>query len=183
MLEEQECIKSVISGNRNAYSEIVLSYQSMVYRVCLKMTSDQSAAEDLAQEVFIKAYHALSSYREEAQFSTWLYQITVRKCLDWRRSKARVSNQQSLSSLKDPDIYTIEWQTPENVLLDKEKNGEIHRIVETLNEPYRTVVKLYYFEQCSYQEISAHTESPVKTVESQLYRARKMIKQRGGSLL
>jgi len=67
-LEELECVHAVIAGQRELYANLVLRYQSMVYSVCLKMTGNSSSAEELAQEVFIKAYRVLATYREEASF-------------------------------------------------------------------------------------------------------------------
>jgi RNA polymerase sigma factor (sigma-70 family) len=153
----------------------------MVYRVCLKMTGNSSSAEDVAQEVFIKAYQVLVSYREEAAFSTWLYQITVRKCLDWRRVQDRERQHRSVASYTENDSIT--HPSPEHALLDKERDDEIQRIIVGLQEPYRTAIQLYYFHHCSYQEIADRQKMPIKTIESQLYRARRMIREKGGNLL
>ncbi len=169
-----------MAGNRDAYGELVAKYQSMVYRVCLKFTRDEHAAEDLAQEVFIKAYHALSGFRQDALFSTWLYQITVRKCLDWKRSVER-EWQRHGEALYDE----YEWpdsETPERSLVDKERTLRLRELVEGLQEPYRTVTKLFYFYQQSYKEIAERTGTSVKTVESQLYRARRMLREKGEGL-
>ncbi|NQX70683.1 sigma-70 family RNA polymerase sigma factor [Paenibacillus alba] len=179
-LEDLEYIRAVIAGHRESYAELVLRYQGMVYRVCLKMTDDRFSAEDLAQEVFIQAYRALPSYREQSSFSTWLYQITVRKCLDWRRSRARDRLHRSDANLTEQD--TVTWQTPEHELLDKERNEKLHRMIEELQEPYQTVVRLYYLQYCSYQDIANRTQLPIKTVESQLYRARRIMRERGEGL-
>ncbi|MCL6446471.1 MAG: RNA polymerase sigma factor, partial [Alicyclobacillus sp.] len=77
----------------------------MVYRVCLKMTEDRAAAEDVAQEVFLKAYDALPEFRQDASFSTWLYQITVHKCLDWRRAQTR--SRQRISPITYEEVQVM----------------------------------------------------------------------------
>jgi RNA polymerase sigma factor (sigma-70 family) len=169
-----------LAGNREAYGELVAKYQSMVYRVCLKITHDEHAAEDLAQEVFIKAYHALPGFRQDASFSTWLYQIAVRKCLDWRRSFERERQRRGEAPY---DEY--EWpdpDSPERRLVEKERTLRLRELVDGLHEPYRTVTTLFYFHQQSYQEIAERTGTSVKTVESQLYRARRMLREKGDGL-
>ena len=86
---DQECIEAVLAGQRDAFADLVTRYQGLVFSVCRKLTGDATAAEDVAQETFLKAYRALAAYRQEAAFSTWLYQIAVRQCLDWRRRQQR----------------------------------------------------------------------------------------------
>jgi len=179
-LDEQHLIRAAAAGNHDAYGELVRAYQSMVYRVCLKMTGDGTTAEDVAQEVFLKVYDALPRFRLDASFSTWLYQITVRKCLDWRRAAGRA--RQRISDLPADAANLPTTDTPEGILLGKERYRELLLLVNGLKEPYRTVTKMYYLEECSCQEIALQTGSPCKTVESQLYRARRMLRQKGGAL-
>jgi RNA polymerase sigma factor (sigma-70 family) len=178
VLDEQKCICAAMAGNHDAYGELVSTYQSMVYRVCLKMTGNRDAAEDLAQEVFLKAYHALPGFRQDASFSTWLYQITVRKCLDWRRSMSR--ERQKVSAVAVEDTEWLALITPEQSLVEKERFTELLLIVNGLREPYRTVTKMFYLDERSCQEIAEQTGTPVKTIESQLYRARRLMREKGG---
>lgn len=144
------------------------------------MTQEAETAEDLAQDVFIKAYDALPAFRQDASFSTWLYQITVRKCLDWKRGMARY--RQWMSAVASEQIERRNLETPELVLLDKEKTRELMALVNSLREPYRTVTKMFYVEELSCQEIANGTGISVKTVESQLYRARRLLREKGDLL-
>lgn len=180
VLDEQQCVRAAVAGNCDAFGELVATYQSMVYRVCLKMTGNRNAAEDLAQEVFLKAYDALSAFRLDSSFSTWLYQITVRKCLDWRRSVSR--ERQKVSPVVVEDGEWMAMDTPEQSVVDEEQKSELLSLVDGLREPYRTVTKLYYFDERSCQEIAKQTGTSVKTIESQLYRARRIMRERGGAL-
>lgn len=179
-LDERVCIQAVKNGEKEAYGELVLKYQDMVYRVCLKITGDQVAAEDLAQDIFIKAYDALPSFRLDASFSTWLYQITVRKCLDWKRTYAR--ERQRVVTEVQIDTAVSGEETPLQNVIRRERVSELKRVVEELSEPYRTVTKLFYFDHYSYQEIATQIGSSVKTVESQLYRARRILREKGDRL-
>lgn len=179
-LEESECIRAVMAGHRNAYGELVRTYQGMVYRVCLKMTGHPHSAEDLGQEVFIKAYDALQSFRFDASFSTWLYQIAVRTCLDWRRRQQVEQRRQSrLMEQVDAQFHV---DTPELKVIASEQTEAVEQMVGSLKEPYRTVIVMFYERNLSYQEIAAKTGTSVKTVESRLYRARQMMRDKGDGL-
>lgn len=180
VLDERKCIHAAAAGNRNAYGELVGKYQSVVYRVCLKMTGNPHMAEDLGQEVFIKAYDALPDFRFDASFSTWLYQITVRTCLDWRRSETR--RQTHRHNLLHMSKQASHAESAEQVVLRAERSAQVTGLVNGLREPYRTVTKLYYDGNLSYQEIAEQTGASIKTVESQLYRARRMMRAKGDGL-
>jgi RNA polymerase sigma factor (sigma-70 family) len=179
-LKDEECVLAIKDGKAEVYGELVSKYQNMVYRVCLKITEDKNVAEDLAQDAFIRAYDALDSFRLEASFSTWLYQITVRKCLDWKRANAR--ERQHVATGLPIDVNADSGNTPLQSVIRKERALEMQRIVDELSEPYRTVTKLFYFDHCSYQEIAKQVGSSVKTIESQLYRARRILREKGDGL-
>lgn len=128
----------------------------------------------------MKAYSALPAFREDSSFSTWLYQIAVRKCLDWKRAQQREQTRRSPGEVTENDWVTHE--TPEQIVLAEERSSKLHKIVDELGEPYRTSVRMYYFEQRSYQEIAERRGITAKTVESQLYRARAMMRKKGEEL-
>lgn len=170
-------MNAVLAGRREAFTHLVTRYQGMVYRVCVKITGESESAKDLAQEVFIKAYKALPSFRGQSAFSTWLYRIAYRTCLDWKRSNDREWKHRSSAAYTENDWVTS--TTPEEEALQKETAAELDRSVNSLSEPYRSVVQMYYFKRRSYQEIAEKTGVSIKTVESQLYRARQMMRRKG----
>ncbi|RXZ77172.1 RNA polymerase sigma factor [Paenibacillaceae bacterium] len=177
-LEEAAWIRSVLAGHREDYRHLVSRYQGKVYQLCLKITKEPEAAKDLVQEIFLKAYKALPSFREEAAFSTWLYQIAYRSCLDWKRSSGRELQHRSQRPYEESDWVTR--KTPEHILLLQEARDDLKRMLEKLKDPYRTVIQMYYFQSCTYQEIAKQTGVSVKTVESQLYRAKRLMRKEGG---
>ncbi|CAH1217926.1 RNA polymerase sigma-H factor [Paenibacillus auburnensis] len=176
-MEEAEWISAALSGQSQAFGHLVTRYQGMVYRVCIKITGEAESAKDMAQEVFIKAYKALPSFRGQSSFSTWLYRIAYRTCLDWKRANDREWRHRSTADYTENDWVTS--QTPEHVALRKEASEELDQNLNSLTEPYRSVVQLYYFQRHSYQEIAEQKGVSVKTVESQLYRARQMMRKSG----
>lgn len=184
MWTDQQCIRAVLAGQSEAYADLVKRYQGWVLGVCRKLTGDETAAEDLAQDTFLRAYRALATYREESSFSTWLYQIAVRQCLDWRRRQQREAVRQSAwqqeAVINGGHGYVWTDATPEATVVAREGRAEVRRLARSLREPYRTVVDLFYFQQRSCEDIAAATGATVKTVESQLYRARRLLRQQGG---
>lgn len=174
-LEEAKWISAVLNGEHQAFGHLVTRYQGMVYRVCVKITGEAESAKDMAQEVFIKAYKALPSFRGQSSFSTWLYRIAYRTCLDWKRANDREWRHRSSADYTENDWVTA--QTPEQEVLEQETSAELGENVNSLAEPYRSVVQLYYFQRNSYQEIAEQKGVSVKTIESQLYRARQMMRR------
>lgn len=151
-------------------------YQSNVYHVCLGVTRDEDSARELAHVVLTKAYYALSSYRKEAAFGTWLYRIAVRTCLDWKKANQREWSRRAATAEQEADSVTDE--TPEKLLLDKEMKAELMQLVNELKEPYKSVVYLYFFRGLSYREIAEQTGAAEKTIESQLYRAKQILRKK-----
>ncbi|CAM4507582.1 RNA polymerase sigma-70 factor (ECF subfamily) [Paenibacillus endophyticus] len=175
VLEEEKWIKDVLSGTHESYTYLVKEYQSKVYHVCLKITREEESAKELAHVSLTKAFYALSSYREDAAFGTWLYRIAVRTCLDWRKANQREWRHREAAA--DPASNQATVETPEKLLLDKEMKSELMQLVKELKEPYKSVVYLYFFRGLSYREIAEQTGAAEKTIESQLYRAKQILRK------
>jgi len=176
METDQEIIKQIIAGQQEIYRELVSRYQQKVYSVAFKITRNEKDAEDIAQEVFIQAFKALSTYKFESSFSTWLYRIAVNRGLDWQRKNKKYQDRILYEQVTIENTESIEF-LPEDSFISQEQKKAIHSIMNKLPPPYLDVIKLYYFDQLSYQEIANQLELANKTVESRLYRGRQMLKQ------
>lgn len=181
MHTDKEIVEKILSGNTDLYRELVLRYQQKVFSVTLKMTKNPIDAEDLAQEVFIQVYKSLPSFKFNSEFSTWIYKITVNKCLDWKRKfKNQLSEIKLCEELKNCESKTL---LPEELLLQKANKHNINLMLNRLPEAYRYVIILYYYNNLSYQEIAIKLQISKKTVESRLYRGknllRKILKEEG----
>ncbi|HZD60834.1 MAG TPA: sigma-70 family RNA polymerase sigma factor, partial [Anaerolineae bacterium] len=88
---DEKLIKETLDGNREAYRELVIRYQQLIFAVVLKIVDNYQDAEDIAQETFVKAYQSLASYRGEAKFSTWLVRLATNKALDYLRKQQRLA--------------------------------------------------------------------------------------------
>lgn len=151
-------------------------YESNVYHVCLGVTGEEESAKELAHVALTKAYYALPSYRKDAAFGTWLYRIAVHACLDWKKANRREWNHRAADADQASESATEE--TPEKLLLDKEMKQELMQLVRELKEPYKSVIYLYFFRGLSYREISEQTGAAEKTIESQLYRAKQILRKK-----
>lgn len=181
-VKDEELVSFIIKGKTELFSVIVDRYQSKVFSTVFQYTHDHEEARDLTQEIFIKLYNNLGSYKNKASFSTWLYRIAVNRCIDWTRKKklATVSTIYD-SSDEEIDIYdtlTDRVDGPEETLIKQENKVYIRKVVEDLPEIYKTVIILYYFEDFSPQEISDIIDVPRRTVETRLYRGKNLLKLR-----
>ena len=181
-LRDEELVSYIIKGKTDLFSVIVDRYQSKVFSTAWNYTHDHEEARDLTQEIFLKLYNNLGSYKSKASFSTWLYRIAVNRCIDWTRKKKLPT----VSTIYDgndeeTDIYDTIADSgggPEETLINLENRAYIRKVVEELPEIYKTVIILYYFEDFSPQEISDITDIPKRTIETRLYRGKNLLKLR-----
>lgn len=170
-------MKNLMMQDQHAFQNLVEEYQSCFFlTMAYKFTNNYTEAEDLCQEIFIKVYGALPSFKGQSQLSTWLYRIAVNRCLDWkRRTKPGLFQMVNISEIS-PGLKTN--RSTEDEVIYKEKQEFIHKTVYSLKDKYKTIVILYHFNGLSYKEISEVLSLPVKTIETRLYRARKQIKDK-----
>jgi len=150
------------------YSEMVRRHQDRVYSLCLSFLHNPTEAEDAAQEIFLKAYRALSSFRFDSSFSTWIYRITHRHCLDLIKAKNRRPTE-SLDARNDDFGETLSTQEPPP---DDSNADLVRRILNELPDEQRTVLVLRESQGLTYEEISLVLGIGLEAVKSRLRRAR-----------
>jgi len=167
-LDDHTIITAVLSGNKQAYADIVRRYQNKIYGLFRRMGACQADAEDLTQETFLKAYRKLASHNPEQSFPGWIYTIAVNLQKDrGRRNKAKPSVQE--------DSY--DQDTPESQLLQKELRSEVEQLLERLPEHYRLVLILRYTNQLSHEEIAGITGMSVRQITNAVHRAKKSLRK------
>jgi len=172
MSTDTQLIEQILCGKIELYRELVSRYKGHVFSVARKITRDEREAEDLSQEIFIKAYQSLHTFQRESSFSTWIYRIDVNKGLDWKKA-----NQRRLF------VEPLEGSVPNSVplteqfLLAQEEKEKVTEQIQHLPEIYERIIFYYYFDNLSYLEISKKLGISPKTVESRLYRAKKLLKE------
>ena len=178
VLFENEIIRSVLRGNVNDFEKLVTAYEKNVYNIALRMVGDPDDAADMTQETFIKAYRALSSFRGDSKFSSWLYRIASNVCLDFLRSRSR-HPQVSLSTVDEDDRATFELpdmrQNPEEQLMKKLGMEAVRRGLEQLPEQQRQILVLRELGGLSYAELAQTLGLEEGTVKSRIFRARKRL--------
>jgi RNA polymerase sigma factor (sigma-70 family) len=172
-LNDNELISSILNGNSERYDDIVERYQSGIYRTAYYYTQNPEDAQDIAQEIFIRAYNSLAGFKQDSTFSTWLYRIAVNLCLDWCRKK-----KPPLAVPTCLDHQFAKGNSPEEMLLHKEAVSEIQKAIGSLQEIYRTALILYYLEDFSPQEIADIMETSKRTIETRLFRGRKLLRDK-----
>ncbi len=176
-------VERTVAGDQKAFELLVLKYQRRIERLIGRMVRDTDLVEDIAQETFIRAYRALSQFRGEAQFYTWLYRIavnTAKKALgDLKRdplvseNALRGGDEEDETSAVENELTTAE--TPETVLAAKEIAAAVNSAMEALPEELRQAVTLREIEGLSYEEIADVMSCPIGTVRSRIFRAREAI--------
>ena len=177
-MKDEDIIRQVLKGDSELYAEIIDRYSGKVYSTAYSYTHHQEEAKDLVQEILIKTYNSLNGFKADARFSTWLYRIAVNSCIDWsRKKKSKVL--MTAMSYEDTNIFEMissDTESPEELFLQQENMETVRNAVDDLPEIYKTVLILYYFEELQVQEICNILDIPRKTIETRLYRAKKILK-------
>lgn len=178
MVEEKLLIKSAARGNERAFEEIVDLYKNYVFAIILNFIKDKEEVENIAQEVFLQIYLSLPQYKED-NFKAWISRITANKSIDSLRAKRSKFREEVP---RDEEIfeksYLQDHRDPLSLLLEKEKHNQVTEAVEALPEIYREVLRKFYYEEKSYKDIAREESISEKTVESRLYRGRKLLREK-----
>lgn len=173
------------NGDSSAYGELVEKYSSFVYRTIYFDIKNHEDAEDIAQDVFIKAYGALNGFRYDSEFTTWLYRICKNAVYDYARKSSR-NKTVSISDMtydendeKEAEIPDRSGQyEPEKQVLSNETVRLVREAIAELSEEHRNVIVLRDIEGYSYTEIADMLSLEEGTVKSRLSRARIALKKK-----
>jgi len=174
--EERQLIAKSLQGNREAFGLLIERYADTVLNVTTRMVGNGADAQDLTQDTFLKAFTALSSFRQESKFSTWLYQIAMNKCRDWLRSKAR-KREESTGSDEDSGNFTprVALQAegnPEQEVSNKQLASHLERAIHDLPDWYREAFILKHVEGLDYEEMATILNVNRDTLKMRVYKAR-----------
>lgn len=161
-------------GDSLAIEKMVHTYQRDVYRLALSILDDPDEAEDGTQETFLAALRAISSFREDAAFKTWLFSITINVCRSrLRRGKSRGRLQQILQSLFH---LRGEVEHPETTTMQNQADAELWNEIRTLDEKHRIPIVLRYYHDLPIADIATMLNIPPGTVHSRLNHAREKLR-------
>ena len=181
-MTESELIKRCKNGDREAFNELFSMYENKVINIAYGMLSEREDAYDAAQEVFIKVYKNIASFKENSSLSTWIYRITSNTCNDILRKRQRNSLTISLNTTFDDGEKDMELRdnspTPDEYAEYNETQRAVRKAIKELSDEYREVITLCDIEDMSYEDISNILNCPVGTVKSRINRARKALKKK-----
>lgn len=173
-------------GEAGAFDALVRRYQHKVVKLVMRYVRNQTEAEDIAQEAFIKAYRALPRFRGDSAFYTWLYRIAINTAKNALAARARNPVQFDLDrgdgddgdAPGDLQDRMTDTATPEALALTEEIRATVTAAIEQLPEDLRTAIMLRELEGLSYEEIATAMDCPVGTVRSRIFRAREAVDAR-----
>ncbi|MGZ3880895.1 MAG: RNA polymerase sigma factor [Flavisolibacter sp.] len=167
---EQELVKNVVAGDKQAFAELVNAYKDMAILLAYNIVLNQEDAEEIAQDAFVKAYSRLDSFRSDARFSTWLYRIVVNTALNKKKLKKHYPVEIT-ESLGDElasgtnDIFATQ--------ITNEHRKHIQVALQSINANERLCLTLFYLNELSVEEIRELTRITTSNIKVLLYRGRK----------
>ena len=183
MINETELIEQLKQGDETAFKTIVEQWKDMVYNTILGIVQNETEAEDLAQDVFIKVFEKISTFKGDSKFSTWLYRIATTTALDHLRSKKRKKRfgfLQSLGGGNDEKESIPDFNHPGVSLDNKERAAVLFKAIESLPENQKTAYTLHKLEGLSYRDVSDVLNTTVSAVESLMSRANQNLRKELG---
>jgi RNA polymerase sigma factor (sigma-70 family) len=174
---DSEIISKVLKGDYNAYALLVERYKSYVFTLTLRFTKNREDAEEVSQDIFIKAYRYLADFKGTAKFSTWLYTIVNTTCITFLRKKRL-----DVQSLDDERTFEVADSQDSgfraNQVEQKSKLNMVNQAIAMLNPDDAEIITLFYKNEQSLEEIGQILGLEVNTAKVRLHRARARLKEK-----
>jgi RNA polymerase sigma-70 factor (ECF subfamily) len=176
-----ELIRRAQAGDSDALTQIIIGQQHYVYSIAMSVLKNPDDAADLTQEAFVRLMRVLPQYNGESRFTTWLYRLVVNLGRDELRRRGR---QLPIAppAIEEDDIDPIasvadddRWSDPERALASRELRGNVQRALAQLEEHYRLVLTLYYFDDMKYTDIAEVLDLPLNTIKSHIRRGKERL--------
>ena len=169
---EKDLVRRALGGDVAAFEQLYRENERRVFALCLRMSSDASLAEELTQDVFVRAWRKLDSFRGDSAFSSWLYPIAVNTALSERRARVRRT-----SRVFTTDDLTAFEKAPEERRAGPEARFDLEAAMKGLPPGARSVFVLHDVEGLKHQEIAEKMGIAVGTSKAQLHRARALLRE------
>jgi len=176
-LPDNDLIPLVLKGDQQAYKVLVERYQSYIFTLAFRLMQSREDAEEVAQDVFVKAYRSLADFKGGSKFSTWLYTIAHNTVITYLRKK-----KQKILAIDDESTFMqLENQESDfkaNQVEDKSRKDMVHRAIEMLSPDDAQIITLFYKGDQSLDEIASIIGIETNTVKVRLFRARQKLKEK-----
>ena len=166
-------VRRILGGEIDAYREILARHQTRVFYLGLKFFHNRHDAEDYAQEVFLKAFEKLESFKGEVPFSSWLNKIAYNMAVNHYHKRRRAHVEVAMPF--EPRDTSL---GPELRVLRNELRERVRKVLKKIPDIYKPVIDLHYFEGLSYPEISRLLSIPVNTIKSYVFRTKQLLRSR-----
>lgn len=163
-LDDVHLVTRARAGQVDAFEELVRRHRDRVHRVALRLLDDEREAEDAAQDAFVRAWRSLGSFRGDSAFTTWLYRITVNRCLNVRRDRRPTTPLAVDHQSREPSTH--------DVVESRLELADVRRAIAQLTPEQRAALVLRELEGCTYEELAVALDCSVSAVKSRLHRAR-----------
>ena len=179
-------VERVLGGDNIAFGIIIKNTENLVAKIVFDTIPNDGDRKDIAQDIYLKAYQKLHSFKFQSKLSTWIAQISFNTCIDHLRKRKLVFLENKMEKKETGqendmlDLANTEKgifpEAADNVVMEKNISGILKTAIEKLPAIYKTLVTLYHHEELSYDEIGQITGLPPGTVKSYLFRARRELK-------
>ncbi|TKB64099.1 MAG: sigma-70 family RNA polymerase sigma factor [Nitrospira sp.] len=180
--DDAELVARSLRQDHEAFGQLIDRHASVIVNLAYRMVGNRAEAEDLAQEAFLAAFKALSTFRADSKFSTWLYRIASNKCKDWLRTKRPGMGQQDVDIDEVLDSHVAEEQTPERLLSQQQVALELEQAIQRLPPLYREAFVLKHVEGLSYEEMAEILGVNGDTLKMRVYKGRLQLSRELASL-
>ena len=182
-VDEATLIERVKNGDQEAFEDLVSRYENKVYRLAIKLTRNETLAEEVMQEVFLKIYEKIGTFRGESALSSWIYRIAANACfaklnLEKRHQHADLDETMPQAEISLQERQDTTQESPDRPLLTGEALSVISRAIERLPEDFRVVLTLRDVEGMSNEDVARILELSVPAVKSRLHRARLLLRKK-----
>jgi RNA polymerase sigma-70 factor (ECF subfamily) len=182
--QEAEHIARAQKGDKDAFRVLVEAYQDRVFSMVLSMVRHREQAEDLTQEIFVKVYFALPTFKGDSAFYTWLFRISSNYCVDYLRKHRpveisldqTVDEGEDISRLEKLRLEKLPAPAAEHPETPLESEGDVVRLLDQLSPDQRLILTLREAQGHSYEELATMLKCSVNTIKSRLNRAREALK-------
>lgn len=178
-INDSELIVAVLKGDAASFEPLVQKYQPRIFATARRYARRESEVEDIVQEIFVKAFQKLSSFRNEAPFEHWLMRLAVRTCYDFLRGHQR-NRETSFTELSEPETDWLERFVAEPSSASEDASAArelVNRVLDQLSPANKLVITLLEIEDRSVKEISELTGWSVPLVKVRAFRARAEMKK------
>ncbi|MFC0775782.1 RNA polymerase sigma factor [Terrimonas alba] len=176
-LNDNELISKVIGGDQQAYAALVSRYQNYVFTLALRFTKNREDAEEVSQDIFIKAYRALADFKGASKFSTWLYTIVNTTCISFLRKKKL-----EVHSLDNEKVFEVADSQDSgmraNLVEQKSRVSMVNNAIKMLSTDDAAVITLFYKGEQTLEEIAQILGIETNTAKVRLHRARTRLKEK-----